>query len=131
MLNMTSSQLRWATVDHNRHGPKIRGLCTFFLVGELGRHLTQCRLGRGLPPYTKWYPYASSPLATIDMGRKLGVVPLFGEAGSPSNTKSPGSRPTSIPSGILIHKAVWPQRTWAKNWWGLCPLYEEALLVPM
>ena len=29
---------------------------------------------------------------------------------------SPGPRPTSIPSGILIHPSVWPQWTWAENW---------------
>ena len=29
--------------------------------------------------------------------------------GSPSNTKSPGLRPTSIPSGISMLPAVWPQ----------------------
>jgi len=72
-------------------------------------------------------------LATIDMGRKLGeeAVPLLGEAGSPPNTKSTGPRPTSIPSGILLHPAVWPQRTWAENW-GLCdkvqllkPIFEK------
>ena len=34
-----------------------------------------------------------------------------GEAGSPSNTMSPGLRPTSVPSGILTHSAVWPQYT--------------------
>jgi len=34
-----------------------------------------------------------------------------GEAGSPSNTMSRGPRPTSAPSGILIHPAVWPQYT--------------------
>ena len=28
-------------------------------------------------------------------------------AGSPSNTMSPGPRPTSVPSSILIHSAVW------------------------
>jgi len=33
-----------------------------------------------------------------------------------SNTKLPGPRPTSIPSGILIYPVVWPQRTWAVNW---------------
>jgi len=41
-------------------------------------------------------------------------VPLFvGGAGSPSNTISPGPRPTSVPSGILdlIHPTVWPQYT--------------------
>ena len=30
-------------------------------------------------------------------------------AGSPSNTMSPGLRPTSVPSGILMHPVVWPQ----------------------
>ena len=35
-------------------------------------------------------------------------------------TKSTGPRPTSIPSGILIHPAILPQQTWTKNWW-LCP----------
>jgi len=48
-------------------------------------------------------------------GPKSGVVvglPLLGEAGSPSNTISPGPRHTSVPSGVLIHPPVWPQ--WAK-----------------
>jgi len=47
-------------------------------------------------------------LATIDMGRKVGAaLPLFeGEAGSPSNTVSPGTRPTYVPSGISIHPNV-------------------------
>jgi len=53
---------------------------------------------------------------------RAGCAPFFGGAGSPSNTKSPGLRPTSILSGILIHSAVWPQRTWAANW-GLCPFW--------
>jgi len=57
-------------------------------------------------------------LATIDMRRKLGAAP--------SNTKSPRPRPTSIPSGILIHPFVWPQRTWAKNWEAV-PLLEGEL----
>jgi len=45
-------------------------------------------------------------LATIDICRKMGgyCAPFrFGGAGSPSNTMSPGPRPTSIPSSILIH----------------------------
>jgi len=53
------------------------------------------------------------------MGRTWGggLRPLFGRGvGSPSNTKSPGPRPTSIPSGILIHAAIWPQQIWAENW---------------
>jgi len=80
------------------------------LWGELGPHLTQCRLGRGLPP-TKWHLDPCSRLATKDMGRKLGgCCASFwrGGAGSPSNTMWPGPRPTYVPSGILIHPAVWP-----------------------
>jgi len=38
------------------------------------------------------------------------LVPCAG-AGSLSNTMWPGPRPTSIPSGILIHPTVWPQYT--------------------
>jgi len=46
--------------------------------------------------------------------KKLGraAVPLWvGGAGSPSNTVSRGPRPTSVPSGILIHETIWPQYT--------------------
>jgi len=39
-----------------------------------------------------------------------------------SNTKSPGPRPTFIPSGILIHPAIWPQQIWAGNWGLRSPL---------
>ena len=39
-------------------------------------------------------------------------MPLWvGGAGSSSNTMSFGPRPTSVPSGILVHAAVWPQYT--------------------
>jgi len=65
-------------------------------------------------------------LATINTGRKLGTV-LFLARGSwtQSNTMSPGPKPTSVPSGILIYPAVWPQRTWVKNW-GTVPFFGEA-----
>jgi len=45
-------------------------------------------------------------LVTIDMARKVA-----GETGFLSNTMSPGPRPTSAPSAILIHPAVWPEYT--------------------
>jgi len=63
------------------------------------------------------------------MGQKSGggAVPLLVAAGSPSNAMSPGQRPISIPSGILIHTAVWPQRTWVENCGGLCPLWKGEL----
>jgi len=51
-------------------------------------------------------------LATIDKGRKVGAaVPLSVGRWATSNTMLPGPRPTSIPSGILIHPTVWPQYT--------------------
>jgi len=56
----------------------------------------------------------------------LGAPPFLGKgAVSPSNTKSPGLRPSSIPSGILVHRAIWPQWKWPENWRGLCPLFGE------
>jgi len=73
-------------------------------------------------------------LATIDTGRKVGgsggAVPLYmGRAGSPSNKMWPGSRPTSVLNGILIHPAIWPQQTWAENW-GICPFFLGGELGP-
>jgi len=47
----------------------------------------------------------------IDMGRKWGgaAVPLSRRAGTPCNTMWPGPWSTSVPSGVLVHPAVWPQ----------------------
>jgi len=47
-----------------------------------------------------------------------GCAPFPGGAGSPSNTMSLGPRPTSLPSGVLIHR----QQIWAENW-GAGPLW--------
>ena len=56
--------------DHNRHRPKRGGGAAVLLSRvELGPRLTQCGLGRGLLLYQ---------VATVDMGRKLGAVPLLG-----------------------------------------------------
>ena len=56
-----------------------RGRCPLFWEGDLGHHLTQCRPGGGLTQH-KWHIEASSRLATIEMGRKLGVgLCPFGE----------------------------------------------------
>jgi len=43
------------------------------------------------------------------MERGGDAVPLSWRAGTPSNTMWPGLRSTSIPSGVFIHPAVWPQ----------------------
>jgi len=48
------------------------GISAPFWGGGAGSRLTQCPLGRGLPPYTMWHLDPSSHLATTDMGRKLG-----------------------------------------------------------
>ena len=38
-----------------------------------------------------------------------GAVPLSRSAGNPSNTMWPAQRSTSVPSGVFINPAVWPQ----------------------
>ena len=43
-----------------------------------------------------------------------------GELG-PHLTLSLGSRPTFLPSDILIRRAIWPQQIWAENWGRLWP----------
>jgi len=92
--------------------------------GGLGPHLTQSRLGWGLSPchVPSW---SIQPFDHNKHAPKIGGLrPLFrgGGAGSPSDTKSPGLRPTSIPNGNLIYAAIWPQRIWAENWGPMCPL---------
>jgi len=79
-----------------------------FREQELDPHLTPCRLGRGLYLRTKWHLYPSSRFATIDMSRGLRTSVNRESAGGGllcpfPLTTSPGPRPTSVPSGILIH----------------------------
>ena len=106
---------------HNRHGPKIGwGLC-FFLGGGSWVPMQHKVAWAEAYLHTKWHLSPSSRLATTYVGRKLGDCAPFrrGVAGSLSNRKSPGLRSTSVPCGILIHPAIWPQQTWNENW-GLC-----------
>jgi len=63
-------------------------------------------------------------------GPNVGDVPLFRGDGSSSNTKSPAPRPTSIPRGILIHPAIWPQQIWAENS-GYVPIFGGGSWVPI
>jgi len=84
-------------------GRKFRGL---------GPHRTQSPLGWGLPP-CQVPSWSIQPFGHSKHGPNFffggGLRPLFWGrgAGSPSNTKSPGLRPTSISSGILIYAAIW------------------------
>jgi len=69
---------------------------------------------------TKWHLDPSSRLATIH-GPKSGgaAVPFFGEGQTGHHLiVSPGPKPTSVTSGILIQPAVWPQQTCVENWEG-------------
>jgi len=94
------------------------------LSRELEPRLTQWALDRGLLPDQ----VASSSIQPFGHNRhrlKIGwgrCAFFLGVAGSPSNTKSPGPRPTSTQSGILVDPAVWPQRTLDQNWEDV-PLY--------
>ena len=46
-------------------------------------------------------------------------MPLSRRGGTPSNTMWHGPRSTSVPRGVFIHPAIWPQYTWSKNWAGV------------
>jgi len=63
------------------------------------QELSSCRDGR---------PYGHNR-----HGPKIGelLCPFPWGSWVPSNTMSSGHRPISVPSGILIHPAVWPQHT--------------------
>jgi len=113
-----SSRNKSSDHGHNGQGPK-RGEAAMPLSRELGPRLVQCGLGRGLLPYQA----ASSSIQPFGHNRRgpkigLGSAPFGVGAGSPSNTKSPGLRPSSIPSGILMHPAVWPHKDGSIIWGG-------------
>jgi len=75
---------RLATIDMGRKW----GAPPLFGEGEVGSHLTQCRLGRGVPP-CQAHLDPCSRLATIDMGRKLGeLCSLLGRGLGPHRTQS-------------------------------------------
>jgi len=122
---------RWAgrQFDQNSHGPKIGGCAPY--GGKLDPHVAQCGLGPGLP----LYQVASWSIQSFGHNRhgpkNWGLwSPFLGEgAGSTSNTILLGPRPTSLPTDILIHPAIWPQQIWTENW-GMCP-WGRGSWVPM
>jgi len=96
------------------------GLCPHPFWGKLGPHLTQCRLDQRLPSYIKWHIDQCNIFCTIH-GPKSGRL---GRDGFPSNTMSPGPRPTFVPIKYTINPAVWQQQIWAENW-GCAPFWGE------
>ena len=100
-------------------------------VPLLGGAATPCNTTLPGPRFTsvpsgKWHLDPSSRLATIDMGQKLGGgCALFSGELGPHRIQSRLGRglPPCIPSGILVHPAVWPQQTafgpcllWPNGW---------------
>jgi len=105
-------------------GQKLGGVGVPFFLGVARSTLSKMSCRRPRP--TSVPSGIIQPFGHINMGRKLGARPLFGRwgAGSPSNRMSLGLRPISLPSGILIHPAIWLQQIWAKIG-GCAPLGEE------
>jgi len=58
---------------------------------------------------TKWHIDPTSHLASTWAENWGRCAPWVGGSGSPSNTMWPGSSPTSVPSYILLHAALWRQ----------------------
>jgi len=85
----------------NRHKPKRGGLLCPFRGREPGPRLTQCGLGRGILPY-QVATSSIQPFGHNGHGPKTGGCAPLGEGNWVP-------RPTSAPSGILMHPAVWPQ----------------------
>jgi len=115
---------RLATIDM---GQKLGGYC--WEGGCWVSYLTQCSLGQGLPSY-QVASWSLQPFGHNRRGPKCksGGCALFREKlGPPPNTMSPGPRPTSVPSGILLHPAVWPH---GPKTGGLCP-FGEGSWVPI
>ena len=109
VLNKSSTVAEMGDRGHNKHGPKRGGFCAPY--DRWGNWVpVQHNVARAEVCFrTKWRIRPSSRLATIDMNRKLKSCALLGGGATPSNTTSPGPSFTSVPSGILIHAAVWPQ----------------------
>jgi len=90
--------------------------CVFTLAVlsfEQGKLASECKAAVFVPFFDK-----SSAVAEMDdhghnrHGPKTGgegALPLSRTAGNPSNTMWPTSMSTSVPSGVFIHPAVWPQ----------------------
>jgi len=98
---------RLATIDM---GQKLGG-CTL-LVGELGPHVTQCGLGKGLPSYQA----ASLSIQPFGHNRhrhgpkNWGAVPRLGRGSwVPIYHNVAWAEAYLHTNGILIHAAVWPE----------------------
>jgi len=98
--------------------------------GELGPHLTQCRLADAYL-HTKWHLDPSSRLATNKHGPKIGgrraaAVLFMWRRWIPFNAMSPGPKPISVPP----YPTVWTQYSNVTESHDISPVsYGEPLLV--
>jgi len=105
--------------------------------GAAGPLLTQCRLHRALLLY-QVASWSIQPFGHNRHGPKIegGCAPFRG-IWVPSNTISSGPRPTTVPSSILMHPAIWPQSLQSPSsippitnlfWLALASVYTLSLL---
>jgi len=86
----------------------LKSLCKKIKICIIAEYKNTTLLGELGP-----YPTMSSGLMPTSL-RSVSAPFFWGrEAGSPSNSNTMllGSRPASLPSGILIHPTVWPKYT--------------------
>jgi len=116
---LSLQELRWAVADMSDRlatiymGRKVGCWCALS-VGELGPYLTQCGLGRDLPPYQVafWSIQHVWPQWTwAENWRGLCLFWRGGELSPHLIQCGLGRGYTSLPSFILIHPTVWPQYT--------------------
>jgi len=101
-----------------------------FLEGGAGPHLTQCRLGRGVPPYQVSF-WSIQLFGHNRHGPKIGELrPLFGEEGA-------GSKSNTVAWAEAYHHTKWhlnPSRhlgaTDVGQNWGAVPLWGRGSWVP-
>jgi len=113
---------------HNRHGPKIWGLCPFW--GELVPHVTQCAWAKAYL-YTKWHFDPSSCLSTINMDWKVGLCPFLGKELGPHLTQcglGRGLPPCQVSSWSIQPLAAIDM---GRKFGGLCPPFGEGSWVPI
>ena len=110
-LSNTRSTFVSSTIQpfgHNKHRPKTGcGGCALCSGASWVPIEHKVAMERGLTPY-QVPSYSIQSFGHNGHWPKIGgLCPFRGvKAASPCNTKSPALRPTSIPSGILVHPAV-------------------------
>jgi len=80
---------RLATIDMGRKSEAVP------LLGELDPHITQCGLGRDLPPY-QLVSRSIQPFGHNTRAENWGICPFLGGSCVPLNTVWPGPRPDYI-----------------------------------